>query len=252
MKKKKNTNIEVDMIGNNYDFCASVRFSLFWNSLKYKYENNIEVAEFYLYQTLVDEVSSLALALNLDYKLCEALAYVHGFPFCDYGSVGWKVIEDYLSDNHIDITINQIKCEITKRGIKSVRQSPANDFESYVDEMFSDNHNTKEIQLVCECYKIIKTLQPLKKIDNKRFFQVETEAITELKKKALETGEICAVELSKYIPEDIPQIDMYLDKEIYQELYNTLSEEIKYYNERYTELSSYEKLICGISAFVNN
>lgn len=240
------------MIGNNYDFCASVRFSLFWNSLKYKYENNIEVAEFYLYQTLVDEVSSLALALNLDYKLCEALAYVHGFSFCDYGYAGWKVIEDYLSDNHIDITINQIKCEITKRGIKSVRQSPAEDFFGYVDEMFSHTPKTKEVKLVCECHQIIKALQPLKKIDNKRFFQIETAAITKLKQKALETGEICAVELSKYIPEYMPKIDGQLDKAIYQELYNTLKEEIKYYNEKYANLSEYEKLICGISAFVSN
>ena len=240
------------MIGNNYDFCASVRFSLFWNSLKYKYENNIEVAEFYLYQTLVDEVSSLALALNLDYKLCEALAYVHGFSFCNYGFAGWKVIEDYLLDNHIDITISEIKREITYRGIKSVRQSPAEDFFGYVDEMFSHTPKTKEVKLVCECHQIIKALQPLKKIDNKRFFQIETAAITKLKQKALETGEICAVELSKYIPEYMPKIDGQLDKAIYQELYNTLKEEIKYYNEKYANLSEHEKLICGISAFVSN
>lgn len=240
------------MMGNNYDFCSSVRFSLFWNSLKYKYENNIEFAEFYLYQSLVDEVSSLALALKLDYKLCEALAYVHGFSFCNYGFAGWKVIEDYLLDNHIDITISEIKREITYRGIKSVRQSPAEDFFGYVDEMFSHTPKTKEVKLVCECHQIIKALQPLKKIDNKRFFQIETAAITKLKQKALETGEICAVELSNYIPEDMPKIDGQLDKAIYQDLYNTLKKEIKYYNEKYANLSEYEKLICGISAFVSN
>ena len=86
-----------------------------------------------------------------------------------------------MLDNHIDITISEIKREITYRGIKSVRQSPAEDFFGYVDEMFSHPHKTKEVKLVCECYRIIKSLQPLKKIDNKRFFQIETEAITELK-----------------------------------------------------------------------
>ena len=94
-------------MGNNYEFCASVRFSLPWNSLKYKYENKIKSEEFYLYQTLVDEVSCLALSLNLDYKLCEVLAYVHGFAFCDYGEAGWEVIKKYLENNQIDIDIKK-------------------------------------------------------------------------------------------------------------------------------------------------
>ena len=87
-------------MGNNYDFCSSVRFSLSWNSLKYKYENNIKSVEFYLYQTLVDEVSSLALALNLDYKLCEALAYIHGFSFCDYSV--YNITSRYLIEKNLN------------------------------------------------------------------------------------------------------------------------------------------------------
>lgn len=50
----------------------------------------------------------------------------------------------------------------------------------------------------------------------------------------------------------MPKIDGQLDKAIYQDLYNTLKKEIKYYNEKYANLSEYEKLICGISAFVSN
>ena len=93
------------MMGNNYDFCSSVRFSLFWNSLKYKYENNIEFAEFYLYQTLVDEVSSLALALKLDYKLCPYKVCV--LPLVKAQSLQSKKIMEYLNENDIETNFDE-------------------------------------------------------------------------------------------------------------------------------------------------
>ena len=217
-------------MGNNYEFCTSVRFSLPWNSLKYKYENKIKSVEFHLYQTLVGEVSSLALALNLDYKLCESLAYVHGFSFCDYGKAGWEVIRKYLENNNVDIDINQIKLEITKRKIKSVNKQPADDFYNYVVEMFSDNLVTKEVKLVKECYSIIKSLQPLKNDNLKLFFQLEGDAIKELKEKSFESNDIYTIDLSKYIPNDMPTIDIQLDDETYNELYKTREDNVKYFN----------------------
>lgn len=238
-------------MGNNYDFCSSVRFSFSWNSLKYKYENNIKSVEFYLYQTLVDEVSSLALALNLDYKLCEALAYVHGFSFCDYGKAGWEVIRKYFENNNIKIDINQIKLEITKIGIKSVHKEPADDFYNYVDELFSDNSVTKEVKLVKECYRIIKSLQPLKNEDIKRFFQLEGEAIKELKENSIENNDIYTIDLSKYISNDIPAIDIHLDDETYNQLYKTIEDNVIYFNTKYPLKSNYENLLSAISYYVN-
>ena len=209
-------------MGSNYDFCSSVRFSLPWNSLKYKYENKIQTSEFYFYQTLVDEVSSLALNLNLDYKLCEALAYAHSFTFCDYGKAGWKIIEKYLKDNEIDVSINQIKIDIIKRNIKSVRKQPSDDFNIYVEEMFSGELKTKEVMLVNECYRILKTLQPLKNVDLNRFFEIEEKAIKELKENIINNNEY-NVNLDKYISSNMPKLEDLLDEKTQEELYEIIS-----------------------------
>jgi hypothetical protein len=238
-------------MGNNYDFCSSVRFSLSWNSLKYKYENKMNREEFYLYQTLVDEVSCLALDLKLDYKLCEALAYVHSFAFCDYGNAGWEVIRKYLEDNNINIDIRQIKLEIVKRKIKSVNSHPRDDFYNYVDEMFSNNIITKEVKLVNECHKIIKSLQPLKNYDLKRYFQLEGETIKELKERSFENNDICTIDLSKYIPNDMPMLDIHLDDETYTTLYKAIEDNVKYFDEKYPQKSKYENLISAISYYVD-
>ena len=64
-----------------YDFCESIRFSLPWQSLKYKYENNIESEEFLFYQLLDDEASCFALNVKLNHNLVSCLSRVHGFCF---------------------------------------------------------------------------------------------------------------------------------------------------------------------------
>ena len=242
---------ESGKMGNNYDFCSSVRFSLPWNSLKYKYENKIQTSEFYFYQTLVDETSSLALALKLDYKLCEALSYVHGFAFCDYGKAGWKVIEKYLKDNEIDVSINQIKTDIVKRKIKSVRKQPSDDFISYVEEKFSSTVKTQEVMLVNECYRILKTLQPLKNADLNLFFEIEEKAIKELKENIINNNDY-NVNLDKYILSDIPKLEDLLDEKTQEELYGIILKEHKLFIEKYPNLSDYENLLAAISCFVDN
>lgn len=238
-------------MGNNYDFCSSVRFSLPWNSLKYKYENNIKSEEFYLYQNLVDQVACLALDFNLDYKLCESLAYVHSFSFCDYGIAGWEVIKNYLDNNKIEIDIRQVKIEITKRAIKSIRQNPADDFYKYVEEMFSDSVITKEVKLVNECHRIIKELQPLKNNNINHFFQLEEEIIKEMKEEYLKTNDVISIDLSKYISNDCPKLSSKLDEKTYHELYQIIDDKFKKNIKQYSEKSQYENLLSAVAYFVN-
>ena len=238
-------------MGNNYDFCSSVRFNFSWNSLKYKKENNIESYEFYFYQTLVDQVSLLALALKLDYKLCEALAYVHGFSFCDYGIAGWEIIRKYLQNNNIDIPVNKIKADITKRIIKSVNSQPSDSLFDYVDEMFSNNPITKEVKLVIECHRILKTLQPLKNTSINSFFELSDKAITELKTLCIEKNDVVSIDISKYITNDMPKLNCDLDEQTSKSLYKSIEDSVIEFNEKYTEYSKYDNLLAAISCFIN-
>lgn len=238
-------------MGNNYDFCTSVRFSLSWNSLKYKKENNIDSYEFYFYQTLVDTVSLLALSLHLDHNLCESLAYVHGFSFCDYGVAGWEVIRKYLEDNNINVPVNKLKADITKRIIKSVNSQPSDDFFDRVDEMFSTNPITKEVKLVIECHRILKTLQPLKNINLTEFFKISDDVFAELKALCIEKNDIVSIDISKYISNDIPKLNYDLDEETSKRLYKVIKDSVIMFNKKYVEYSEYDNLLAAISYFIN-
>ena len=118
--------------------------------------------------------------------------------------------------------------------------------------MFSNDSLTKEVKLVKECYRIIKSLQPLKNVDLKRFFELEGKAITELKEESLKNNDIYTIDLSKYISNDIPKIDIHLDDKTYNELYKFIEDDVKYFNENYPQESKYENLLSAISWYVSN
>lgn len=194
---------------STFDFCDSIRFSYGWNSLKYKYEYNINSSEFHLYQYLSDQVETIEIRLvndlKLKYKLSTALARVHGFAFCDNGYAGWNAIKEYFDSKNININIEEIKLRIIKDRIKSVRHKPDDDFFDYALDMFSDSPRYKESKLVKECYNIIKSLQPLKNNDMKLFYELSEKAINELETKSKETLDVIHIDINNYIPTNMPK-----------------------------------------------
>lgn len=234
-----------------YEFCESIRFSLPWQSLKFKKENNIESNEFLFYQLLDDEASCFALNAKLNYHLVSCLARVHGFCFGDYGIACWKVIETFLSDINFKIDINTIKSTIVKRRIKSVKAKAPEDFSCYVDELFSDNAKTIEVKLVKEFHRVLKTLQPLKNTDINLFYKLEAQALEEIKQYYLSDNEIIKIDLEKYIPKDMIRLTDALDEDTFKQLYDELVSKLKNYNEKYPESGYEENVISAISCVLD-
>jgi len=230
-----------------YEFCESIRFSLPWQSLKYKNENNIESNEFLFYQLLDDEASSFALKAKLNYHLVICLARVHGFCFGDYGIACWKVIEKFLNDIDFKTEINVIKSTIVKRTIKSVKEKAPEEFLSYIDELFSENPKTTEVKLVKEFHKVLKTLQPLKNTDVKLFYELEEKALEEIKQHFLANNEIIEIDVEKYIPNDMERLTDTLDEDTFKQLYDELASRLKKYNEKYSEAGYEDNVISAIS-----
>ena len=230
-----------------YEFCESIRFSLPWQSLKYKNENNIESNEFLFYQLLDDEASSFALKANLNYHLVSCLARVHGFCFGDYGIACWKVIKKFLNDIDFKTDINVIKSTIVKRAIKSVKEKAPEEFLSYIDELFSENPKTTEVKLVKEFHKVLKTLQPLKNKDIKLFYELEDQALEEIKQHFLANNEIIEIDVEKYIPNDMERLTDTLDEDTFKQLYDELAFRLKKYNEKYPEVGYEDNVISAIS-----
>lgn len=185
-----------------WEFCTSSRFSIPWNSLKYKYENGINSSEFSLYQLLTDQVYLIGLNLNLNYKLCEALARVHGFGFCDGGYAAWNAIKEYFNDYDVE----KIKLDIIKSRVKNIKNLADDKFLGYVDELFSNECLTKEVTLVKESYKIIKTLQPIKNYNIDLYYDLVEKAHKELKESLI-------IDIDKYIPFDMPKLVTELSNE---------------------------------------
>lgn len=209
------------------DFCTSVRFSLFWNSLKYKHEYKINSSEFSLYQLLADETYLLALNLKLNFKLCEALSYIHSFLFIDNGYASYNALNDYLKENNINVDLEKIKKEIIIEKIRPIKGNPDEKFFGYVDELLFSTSKTKEVKLVKECYRIIKTLQPLKNKDATKYFDLVASAIEELKEKAIENDEIVSIDLEKYIPSDMEKFVYELSSSDRKDFYEIISNDIK-------------------------
>lgn len=232
-----------------YDFNSSIRFSLEWKSLQYKNEYKINSSEFSLYQLLSDEVALIALNLGqgLNHNLCEALARVHGFIFCPYGYAGWNAIKEYLSINNIDVDLDKIKAIILKEKIKSVRVAPPEEFFEYVEELFTDNATKKEVKLVQECYRIIKTLQPHRNISTSEYFDLTSSALKELKEKSLKLGDIATVDLAKYIPFDMGGFTCELEKADKEEFLKEFTDNIEHYNKKYPEKSVEQRIKLAIS-----
>jgi hypothetical protein len=181
-----------------------VRNSEYWNSLKHKHENNVKLNEFNLYQYLSEQCSLLALRLNLNHLLCEKLSQIYGFTFCNYGNSGWKLIKEYFKKINIDIDINKIKANITKEEVKTIEKEIDEQFLKYIDELFSETPQTKEVKLVLGCYRILKTLQPIMDYNLNEYYHLVDLAINELQEKMIELNDIELIDLEKYIPNDMP------------------------------------------------
>ena len=230
-----------------YEFCESIRFSLPWQSLKYKNENNIESNEFLFYQLLDDEASSFALKAKLNYHLVSCLTRVHGFCFGDYGIACWKAIKKFLNDIGFKTDINVIKSTIVKSAIRSVKEKAPEEFLSYIDELFSENPKTTEVKLVKEFHKVLKTLQPLKNKDIKLFYKLEDQALEEIKQHFLASNEIIEIDVEKYIPNDMERLTDTLDEDTFKQLYDELVSRLKEYNEKYPEVGYEDNVISAIS-----
>lgn len=232
-------------------FCSKIRFSISLNSLKYKYEYKIKSNEFSLYQLLADDVYLFALDLGLNYKLCEALAYVHGFQFCNYGKAGWNIINQYLNMKNYEIKVDELKSKIVKRKVRDLNFEVDDEFYKFIDEMFSEYSKTKEVLIVKECYRIIKTLQPIKNYNMQLFYDLKEKAIKELKELALKNNTIISIDLSKYIPLDIPSFESCLDVKTKQEYIIELNECFHEYFRKYPDNSDEENIIIAVSCFIN-
>lgn len=223
-------------------FCSKVRFRLPWTSLKYKYEYKISSAEFYLYQFLCDQTYLVGLNLGLNFKLCEALSFVHGFIFCDNGYAGWNAIKEYFNINNICVDLEKIKLDILKEKIKSIDNIADEEFYGYVEEMFLESPKTKEVKLVVECYRIIKSLQPIKNYDSNLYYQLAEKAILELREKSCVNCDIVTIDLNKYIPQTMPNFELELAEDIKKEYYKNINGIINEYKSKYPN-EDLEKII---------
>lgn len=230
-----------------FSFCSDSRFSISWNSLKYKYEYNIKSNEFHLYQLLTDEVYLLALNMGLNYKLCEALGRVHGFAFCDYGYAGWNAIKEYFANNNINIDLEKMKVDIIKEKIKNIKNIADEEFYGYVDEMFSNNTKTKEVKLVLECYRIIKSLQPIKNYNLNLYYELIKNAIDEIKTK----GEIFEIDLNKYIPLDMPKFVCELSEKEKYEYHKNIDNIINEHKEKHPNYSLEKIMYDTVFSLIN-
>ena len=214
-------------------FCSKVRFRLPWTSLKYKYEYKIDSAEFYLYQFLCDQTYLVGLNLGLNFKLCEALSFVHGFNFCDNGYAGWNAIKEYFNINNICIDLEKIKLDILKEKIKSIDNIADEEFYGYVEEMFLERPKTREVKLVVEIYRVIKSLQPIKNYDTNLYYELSESAISEIKESSKLTGDIISIDLDKYIPQTMPKFDLELAEDIKKEYYSNVDNIFNEYKTKY-------------------
>ena len=224
------------------EFCTSCRFSLSWNSLKYKYENGIKSDEFSLYQLLADEVYLLALNLGYNYKECEALARVHGFVFCNYGFAGWNAIKEYFTLSGILVDLNKIKIEIAKAKAKGVKNLADDNFYALVEEMFSAKPKTKEVKLVLQCYRIIKGLQPLKNSNIKLYYDLVQEGLNDLKEETQKNNEVAVVDLQKYITQNMPKFNRELEASVKADYFKNIESTIKEYKQKYPN-ETFERII---------
>lgn len=216
-----------------FEFCGSVRFKLPWTSLKYKYEYKSNSSEFYLYQLLTDQVYLAALNLGLNYKLCEALSMIHGFIFCDYGNAGWNAIREYFELKKVKIDLEHIKLKILKEKIKYIDKTADEEFFNYVEEMFFNKPKSKEVKLVLECYRIIKTLQPIKNYDTQLFYKLVEEAISKLKENSILHNDIVNIDLEIFIPKSMSKFEIELADDIKREYHNNIETIIKDLQVRY-------------------
>ena len=215
---------------------------MYWKSLTYKNEYKIESNEFALFQALADEVGIIALNIGLDHNLCEALARCSGFAFIDNGIAAWNAIKEYLELNNIDLDINYIKKNIIYDGLKKVFDGQDNELYRYVDELFNKNTILKEVILVKEGHRILKSLQPIKNYNIKLYFDLTAEAFKELKEQ-FQNNKFNLIDLKKYIPNDMPILETKLSNEEKEELFNEISEKRKDFEKKYPQYSSVENAL---------
>lgn len=195
-----------------------VRFSAPWTSLKYKNEYKINSNECYFYQTLSDEVGRVALHLDLEYKLAETLAKIHGFSFVPNGIAGWNAIKEVFTERNLDINIKELKAKLVKRMTSSIDEKIGMELAPYIDEMYSNNVTTPEVKLVLECFRILKTLQPIKNESVKYFFELEEKVLKDLEKQSLKSGKIERININPYLPENMEPLITQLNKKDLKEV----------------------------------
>ncbi len=205
------------------EFITSIRFNINWTMLKYKNEYGISSSEQSMYQHLVDEVSSLAMKLSLDYHLCEELAYVHGFAFLGGGRLGWQVVDEFLSDKAVTLDTEAIKRENLRNKVKRAKEQPEDSFYPLLDKMLDGDTSTPEVALVLHLHRILKALQPLKNGRIKEYYDLSANAIGELCEGYLKNGEFTTIDLTKYYPPDMPELPRKMSEEDREDLYSELN-----------------------------
>jgi hypothetical protein len=108
--------------------------------------------------------------------------------------------------------------------------------------MFLESPKTKEVKLVVECYRIIKSLQPIKNYDSKLYYELSESAISELKETSKLNNDIVTIDLNKYIPQMMPNFELELAEDIKKEYYQNINEIINEYKSKYPN-EDLEKII---------
>lgn len=227
-----------------------VRFSPGWTTLQYKNEYKIKTREQLFYQTLSDEVYSIALSLDLDYKLAETLARVHGFSFVPNGMAGWNALEEIFKERNFDIDINKLKANLVKRLCNRINEETGKELAPYIDEMFSDNVTTPEVLLVIEAFKILKKLEPFTDLSLKYFYEVEGVILDEFKRNYLKTGKFEEVDIMPYVPDDMPVHTTTLSKKDLEEVKQEYNEILDDFISKYPDYSLEEHVLIATSYYV--
>jgi hypothetical protein len=89
------------------------------------------------------------------------------------------------------------------------------------------------VKLVAECYRIIKSLQPIKNYDSNLYYQLAEKAILELCEKSGLSGDIVTIDLKKYIPLTMPEFELELIEDVKKEYYSNIDNIFNEYKTKY-------------------
>ena len=217
----------------NYQiFCSIARKDICWKALKNQFENGIRTSELSLYEQLLYAAHWLAEEAKMDWRMCECLVYAHGMAFTNGGQAAWDVMQIFFLEDCIPEDIHRVKVDAIKEWIGYIYRKDE-EFLDLVEELFSDRIENKEVALVREIHRILKTLQPLMNDRMHLYNELAAKAINELKADLLATGEIHEVNLDQYIPIDMEPISRELSEEAGAEVFEILESFIKLRRKEY-------------------